>query len=151
MPRLGSPAFSIYSLSPVVAPERSQRSTASSVCAIVPRRDEPFARALAAQSHQPAAVVCADSSGRGLAAALAKGAQWVWLLDGSAVPRPDALQELLGALRAMPPLPPPPRGGNTGGGAPPPPRRRGAQARASGPTASLTFASRLGSGGGRPR
>jgi hypothetical protein len=43
----------------------------------------------------------------GLERALATGAQWLWLLDGSAIPRSDALMRLLGALGDLGPLPSP--------------------------------------------
>jgi hypothetical protein len=53
--------------------------------------------ALAAQERPPQAIV----SGRGgLAEAAGSEARWLWLLDGGAAPRPDALARLLAAVGA---------------------------------------------------
>jgi len=106
--RLGSPAFAIYSLGTVVAPGRSERLAEDSVCAVVPQGDERLERSLAAQTHQPVAVVRAAALlGSGLAAVRAQRCEWIWLLDGRTRPRADALEQLLRSLDVVPPLPPP--------------------------------------------
>jgi hypothetical protein len=65
-------------------------------------RDERLARAVAAQQLPPAAVV--DGAGglaSAIAGALATGSDWIWVLDGSALPRDDALAALVAALRHL--------------------------------------------------
>lgn len=49
----------------------------------------------------------AGAAHAGLRAGLAEGADWVWLLDGSAVPAPDALERLLSVLDELGALPRP--------------------------------------------
>ncbi len=55
-----------------------------------------LATAVQAQSRPPAAVVRAGD----VMAAAVQGAdaEWLWLLDGTALPRPDALEELVAAM-----------------------------------------------------
>lgn len=43
----------------------------------------------------------------GLRAAHARGADWIWLMDDDTIARPDALEQLLGALPVIEPLPRP--------------------------------------------
>jgi len=71
-----------------------------SVCAVVPEGDVLLERAVSAQQHRVSVMVRADP-GRGLDAALETGAEWVWVLDGSAVPEPGALEALLAAARRL--------------------------------------------------
>ena len=72
-----------------------------SVCAVVPGSAPEVVSAVAAQTVRPADVVRADGSLAAAAAqALDTGAGWIWILDGSAAPRPDALDGLLRAAAA---------------------------------------------------
>lgn len=57
---------------------------------------------MTAQSAVPDRVVTTSSFGAGVDQALGASAQWVWLLDGRAVPHPDALAELQRAAAAWP-------------------------------------------------
>jgi len=64
--------------------------------------------AVAAQERPPEDVREAGDLAAAARAAAAQGAaQWLWLLDGSALPAPGALSALLAALDASPPLPAP--------------------------------------------
>jgi hypothetical protein len=73
------------------------------VCAVVPASDALQA-ALTAQTAAVEAVVRDDDVlRRGVRHAVEGPAQWLWVLDGSATPSPDALRRLLDALGA--PLP----------------------------------------------
>jgi hypothetical protein len=76
------------------------------VCALVGRSSEPFLGALSAQDPQPTVIEEARLRA-GLERSLATGADWIWVLDGSAVPRPDALATLLAALERTEGLPAP--------------------------------------------
>jgi hypothetical protein len=77
-----------------------QPSSASpSVCAVVLAERDRLAPAVADQRRAPEAVVAEDGGlVRARERALATGADWIWVLDGSAVPRPGALGALVGAL-----------------------------------------------------
>ena len=77
------------------------------VCAVAGRSTERLQRALAAQGLTPESVVVETRLLAGLERALASGADWIWVLDGSAAPRPNALQVLLEALDRMDGLPDP--------------------------------------------
>lgn len=78
-----------------------------SVCAVVGSPGEPVRRALASAPGAPQFVVEATRLRAGLERALASGADWIWVLDGSAVPRPDALATLLAGLDRADGLPAP--------------------------------------------
>jgi hypothetical protein len=68
-----------------------------SIVAVLAAGAPELDQAVDRQSRAPDAVVrarCVLSDG--IAGALAQGAQWLWLLDGSALPRPDALERLAG-------------------------------------------------------
>ena len=85
-----------------------------SVCAAVFQGDgeEALAATLAALDRQTRppeerVVVRQPSATAAVRAALKRPADWLWLLDGSAVPEPDALERLLEALDRLGPLPPP--------------------------------------------
>ena len=79
-----------------------------SVCAVVSSMTTPLERALAGQEVGPRSVVeSADPLGAGLRRALRLGAEWVWLLDESAIPRPSALLALVEALDRIEGLPRP--------------------------------------------
>ncbi|HEX8075420.1 MAG TPA: hypothetical protein VF545_10615 [Thermoleophilaceae bacterium] len=79
-----------------------------SVCALVGGVDERMEGALAAQRRPPRTVV-RDPGGlrAGLERALDTGADWVWVLDGTAAPAPDSLAALLDALEDAAGLPAP--------------------------------------------
>jgi GT2 family glycosyltransferase len=53
----------------------------------------------------PAGAGVAGAAHAGLRAGLAEGADWLWLLDGSAVPAPEALERLLNVLDDLGGLP----------------------------------------------
>lgn len=78
-----------------------------SVCALVGSPGEPVRRALASAPGAPQSVVEDTRLRAGLERALSTGAEWIWVLDGSAVPRPNALQLLLEALDRTDGLPAP--------------------------------------------
>jgi hypothetical protein len=78
------------------------------VHAVLPRGLPDLGAAVAAQDRPPDAVEEVDNvlvAARG--AAGEPGPDWLWLLDGSALPGRGALRALLAALGASPPLPPP--------------------------------------------
>jgi hypothetical protein len=77
------------------------------VCAVVGRSTERLERSLGEQDPAPVAVVADSRLRAGLERALATGADWIWVLDGTAVPRPDALRLLLEALDRTDGLPAP--------------------------------------------
>lgn len=77
------------------------------VCAVVPSTGGRLGAALAAQSPEAPEVVEESRLRAGVERAVATGADWVWVLDGSATPRPDALAALLAALARTDGLPPP--------------------------------------------
>jgi hypothetical protein len=68
---------------------------------------EPLGRSLRAQHPAPETVVADGGLRAGLERALATGADWIWIIDGSAVPRPDALGRLLEGLAKADGLPEP--------------------------------------------
>lgn len=78
-----------------------------SVCAVVGSPGEPVRRALPSGDGALEFVVEDTRLRAGLERALATGADWIWVLDGSAVPRPNALQLLLEALDRTDGLPAP--------------------------------------------
>jgi hypothetical protein len=59
-------------------------------------------RAVEEQSPPPAHVVAASPLATALARALDTSAEWIWLLDGRAIPQPGALGALLAAAAAWP-------------------------------------------------
>jgi hypothetical protein len=77
------------------------------VCAVVGRSSERLEHALNAQRPKPHTVVEDARLRASLERALESDADWIWVLDGSAVPRPDALQALLAALDRTDGLPAP--------------------------------------------
>jgi hypothetical protein len=81
--------------------------SAPTVCAVVPAADRAVEAALAAQSAGIDAVVRdVDVLGCGVRRALEGPADWIWVMDGSAIPARDALRRLLGALTAPVPAAP---------------------------------------------
>ena len=89
-------------------------AVARTVCAVVlPRPGHggagPVLAALRAQSRAPDETVVVDqrASGVALSGALGSGSEWLWLLDGDAVPEPRALEHLVAALDAAKALPAP--------------------------------------------
>ncbi len=80
------------------------------VCAVVARDAPGLAGAVRAQTLAPAEVrSVADVLREGPGVAAHTGATWLWLLDGSALPRPDALERLLADAPALPRLDSPQR------------------------------------------
>jgi hypothetical protein len=78
------------------------------VCAVVSDRADALGEVLAAQTQQPQAIV---DYGGGLSEGLARGraanTDWVWVLDGSAMPEPGALAAALAAIGRVGRLPRP--------------------------------------------
>src|SRR5437764_3298503 len=80
----------------------------SAICAVVGAPGGDLERAVAAQSNPPEEVVSGPAGLRELVErALATGADWLWLLDGSSLPRPGALLALRDAVRRVDGLPEP--------------------------------------------
>ena len=80
----------------------------SAICAVVGAPGGDLERAVAAQSNPPEEVVSGPTGLRELVErALATGADWLWLLDGSSLPRPGALLALRDAVRRVDGLPEP--------------------------------------------
>lgn len=80
----------------------------TSVCTVVAQAGERLELALAAQSRPPDTTIRHSGAlGRMLRSAHATQAEWIWLLDESAAPRPDALLALLQALARLDGLPEP--------------------------------------------
>jgi hypothetical protein len=77
-----------------------------SVVALVPP-SSPVADAVAAQERPPGGTVADAGLARGHERALAGGADWVWVLDGSVTPRPGALAALVDAAERLRDLDPP--------------------------------------------
>lgn len=77
------------------------------VCALLGPGDERVRRALAAGPGPPGSTVEDARLRSGLERALATGADWIWVLDGSAIPKPDALAALLAGLERSEGLPEP--------------------------------------------
>lgn len=67
----------------------------SYVCAVLPPGAGALERALAAQDRP------ADAAVRARDVSAAESSGWVWFLDGTAVPRPDALAALLAAAERL--------------------------------------------------
>jgi hypothetical protein len=78
-----------------------------SVCAVLGESTARLEQALAAQSASVDAVVVAEGLRSGAARALETGADWIWVLDGSTLPRPDALRRLFDGLERVRELPAP--------------------------------------------
>jgi hypothetical protein len=78
-----------------------------SVCALVAQSTDRVQRSLGAQRPKPETVVAGGSLRVGLERALSTGADWIWVLDGSAIPKPDALAALLAGLERSRGLPEP--------------------------------------------
>lgn len=78
-----------------------------SVCALIRSPGEAVRRAVASGTAAPESVVEDERLRAGLERALATGAGWIWVLDGSAIPAPDALAALLAGLERMEELPEP--------------------------------------------
>lgn len=76
----------------------------SSVCAVLaPGRVED---AVTVQEHKPEMMLSHhDFLSAGLARAAGSPTEWIWLLDGSAIPRPDALGLLVAAIDRLEGLP----------------------------------------------
>lgn len=77
------------------------------VCAVIsesPGRPDLLAETRAALEAQEPAPLAAHET---LDAALATGAEWIWLLDGVTVPAPDALAAFAGAVERLTGLPEP--------------------------------------------
>lgn len=84
------------------------RPQPADVLAVVPEAVAEVRAAVAGQDQPPRSVVSSPSVLRSvLESARLGGADWLWLLDGSAVPRPTALAELLRAVVALDGLPEP--------------------------------------------
>jgi hypothetical protein len=77
------------------------------VCAVVLAEHDRLEPALAAQRRAPESMVAANTLSDGRDRALAGGADWLWLLDGSALPRPPALGALVDAVERAAGLPEP--------------------------------------------
>ncbi len=89
------------------------------VAVVLPPPDRAVRRALldavAAQTRAPDQVRLLEQGSRGRAQAFAQAlsadaagdADWWWLLDGAAIPDPDALERLVEPLRSLGPLPSP--------------------------------------------
>jgi hypothetical protein len=78
------------------------------VAAVLRAPGEATLAALDRQTRQPdETVVHYGSWHAACVAALSRGAEWYWLLDGDAVPEPEALQQLFEALAALDGLPSP--------------------------------------------
>jgi hypothetical protein len=77
------------------------------ICPVVGRPSPELADALAAQGPELAPAVAGARLRTAVEQALATGADWLWVLDGTAVPRPGALAALLAAADRLGDLPPP--------------------------------------------
>jgi hypothetical protein len=71
------------------------------ICAVLPPGDARVAAAVDAQDRAP------DERAAGPGDPRAREAAWLWLLDGTAVPRPGALRALLEAAERLEPVCPP--------------------------------------------
>jgi hypothetical protein len=69
-----------------------------SVCALVGRPSRQLEDGLSDQGADLAEIVADGQLRRGLERALESDPDWVWVLDGSSIPRPGALAALLGGL-----------------------------------------------------
>lgn len=83
--------------------DRAGDQTGDRVAAVVARTGGAIREALARQERAPHTVVPAQPSLREAPTrAVEGGADWIWLLDGIAIPRPDALAALITALGNVP-------------------------------------------------
>src|SRR5436305_11135684 len=80
----------------------------TAICAVVGPPAGALERAVKAQTRPPEGLVTAEGGLRsGVESALTTGADWLWLLDGSSVPRPEALAAMRAALERLEGLPDP--------------------------------------------
>jgi len=79
----------------------SSASREPSVCAVLLGEDDALQVATRAQARPPRSVICAASAADGVRRALEQHTEWIWLLDGSALPSPDTLARLLDGLKAL--------------------------------------------------
>lgn len=79
----------------------SSASREPSVCGVLLGEDDALQAATGAQACPPRSVICAASAADGVRRALEQQTEWIWLLDGSALPTPDTLARLLDALEAL--------------------------------------------------
>jgi hypothetical protein len=92
------------------SPAQGQEDSAGQpvVCAVLGRSSEALEQALAAQQQKPGTVIRHEEGlVAGLRQALEGAAEWIWVLDGSAVPRQGALAAFLEALDRVGGLPEP--------------------------------------------
>ena len=83
-------------------------STDPTVCALLGASNGRLGAAVAKQTRQPnQVVVVTDTLARALEEVRTREADWIWLLEGSVTPRPDALQSLLEVLDRIRGLPDP--------------------------------------------
>jgi hypothetical protein len=75
------------------------RESTAPVTALLPASAAGLRGAVEAQEHAPEMVLEVDAGGLLAAAAGVRAPGWAWVLDGSALPRPGALAELLAAAR----------------------------------------------------
>lgn len=97
-------------MAPLATPQHMQTAaprSPSTVCAVLPNELEQLEPAVTAQSRAPEQVLRVADLMAGVTAALAESCEWLWLLDGQALPRRDALASLLEALQLAPALPAP--------------------------------------------
>jgi hypothetical protein len=94
---------------PPVATASLARRMPVSVCAVVRNPEQACLAALEAQTRRADEVVVADADSWHLALADARStrANWLWLIEGDAELRPDALEELLVGLEAAREVPAP--------------------------------------------
>lgn len=84
------------------------RATPPSVCAIVEAHSGSLLAAVEAQSHPPAHVVPFEEPlQHGLRSPRSVHSDWLWLLDGTVIPEPTALEALVGGLGRTAGLPRP--------------------------------------------
>lgn len=77
------------------------------VCAVLPRPGSELDSALERQRRPPDEIVRSEPGRDALAVGLAGEATWLWILDGTAVPTPEALDALSRSTDLGSPLPPP--------------------------------------------
>jgi hypothetical protein len=77
------------------------------ICPVTGRLSPDLAAALAAQSGDLTGPAVDERLRAALERALASGADWLWVIDGTAVPRPGALAALAAARDRLGDLPPP--------------------------------------------
>jgi len=79
----------------------SSASREPSVCGVLLGEDDALQAATGAQARPPRSVICAANAADGVRRALEQHTEWIWFLDGSALPTPDTLAQLLDALEAL--------------------------------------------------